>query len=216
MSMHFDRKLLVLAAALACLVAACVMQQPGVASRHRWWSGLGPVLPHDTFPSDCKLCHEGQTWDKLTDDFTYDHERMTGVALEGAHGSARCLLCHNDRGPVAVFMKQGCGGCHQDVHLGRLGGVCTDCHTQETWQPYGQVERHARTRFPLVGIHASTPCFRCHPGFEAGLFTPTDPTCVTCHVSDLNRTTNHIGLGWTANCEQCHMPTDWRNAEIGG
>jgi hypothetical protein len=201
--------------ALLLLATACVLQQPGVASRHRWWSGLGPVLPHDTFPTDCKLCHQGQGWNDLVDDFAFDHRAETGVALEGAHEGARCLRCHNDRGPVEVFARQGCAGCHVDVHLGRLGGLCADCHQQDTWQPVGQIEAHRRTRFPLVGVHASTPCFRCHPGSEAGLFTPSDPNCVTCHVSDLNQTTNHIGLGWVDNCQRCHQPTDWNNAEIG-
>jgi hypothetical protein len=214
MSKHFDSRLLFLCTALLCLGAACALQQPGVAARHRWWSGLGPVLPHDTFPADCKLCHQGETWDTLTSDFTYDHEAETGVALRGAHDQARCILCHNDRGPVLVFMKQGCAGCHEDVHLGRLGGLCSDCHQENTWEPVGQIERHNKTRFPLVGVHASTPCFRCHPGSEVGLFTPTDPECLTCHVGDLNRTTNHIGLGWTSNCDRCHLPTDWRQAEI--
>lgn len=203
-----------LIAALGLLVAACVMQQPGVAMRHRWWSGLGPVLPHDSFPADCKLCHQGDGWNDLVEDFAFDHEGETGYALEGAHEAARCLRCHNDRGPVEVFAKQGCGGCHVDVHLGRLGGVCTQCHTQATWQPFGMVEMHRDTRFPLVGVHASTPCFRCHPGYESGLFVPADPNCITCHVSDLNQTTNHIGLGWVDNCQRCHQPTAWQNAEI--
>jgi hypothetical protein len=210
-----DRKRwLPLGLALLLLAAACVIQQPGVASRHRWWSGLGPVLPHDSFPSDCKLCHQGEGWNDLTDDFAFDHLAETGVPLEGAHEAARCLRCHNDRGPVEVFAKQGCGGCHEDVHLGRLGGLCTECHTQTTWRPEGQIEAHRRTRFPLVGVHASTPCFRCHPGSESGLFTPSDPNCITCHVSDLQQTTNHIGLGWVDNCQRCHQPTSWNNAEI--
>jgi hypothetical protein len=214
MRLHLDRTLLAFCAALACLATACVLEQPGVASRHRWWSGLGPVLPHDSFPSDCKLCHEGESWNSLSEDFDYDHEAETGVALEGAHQEARCLRCHNDRGPVSVFMKQGCAGCHSDVHLGRLGAGCSECHQQSTWQAVGQRERHNRTRFPLVGVHASTACFRCHIGFEAGLFTPTDPSCISCHVSDLQRTTNHIGLGWTSNCQSCHLPTSWNVAEI--
>lgn len=205
---------LALGAALLLLAAACVLQQPGVASRHRWWSGLGPVLPHDSFPSDCKLCHQGQGWNDLRADFAFDHLAETGVALEGAHDSARCLRCHNDRGPVEVFAKQGCAGCHVDVHLGRLGGLCESCHTQATWRPEGQIEMHRQTRFPLAGVHATTPCFRCHPGSESGLFTPSDPNCISCHVSDLNQTTNHVGLGWVNNCQRCHQPTDWNNAEI--
>ena len=68
------------------------------------------MLPHDTFPADCKLCHMGQGWNTLTDDFAFDHEKETGVPLVGAHDQARCLLCHNDRGPVELFASKGCAG----------------------------------------------------------------------------------------------------------
>jgi hypothetical protein len=202
--------------ALGLLVAACVMQTPGSVQQHRWWAGLGPVLPHDTFPTDCALCHVGAGWHDLVPDFSYDHEKETGVALEGAHESARCLRCHNDRGPVAVFQDEGCAGCHEDVHLGRITGQCTDCHQQDTWRPVGMVEAHMRTHFPLTGAHARVSCRRCHPGAEVGFFKPTDADCVSCHAKDLARAVNpnHIGLGWTKNCNDCHLPINWNRAEV--
>ncbi len=202
------------AAAISFAVLSCVMESPGAASRHRWWARLGPVLPHDTFPSDCKLCHVGEKWDTLRDDFTFDHERETGVPLVGAHAQAQCIRCHNDRGPVAVFDAKGCAGCHEDVHQGDLGRNCDSCHEQRTWRADGMIERHHHTRFPLVGAHATTACFRCHPGAEVGNFVPTDTECATCHQADLARTTNHVGLGWTKRCDRCHMPTFWRQAEV--
>lgn len=203
-----------LAGALCSLALACVFSGAPRFQRQGWWSGLGPVVPHDTFPADCKLCHVGDGWNVLTHDFEFDHERETGVPLEGSHAHAQCLRCHNDRGPVATFAEQGCGGCHEDVHLGRLGALCADCHRQETWQPYGQVELHNQTRFPLIGVHAQTACRRCHPGAEIGQFVPTDIQCVTCHRDDLLNTTNpnHIGLGWVDNCQRCHLPTTWLQA----
>ena len=97
-----------LLALLPCMVLACAIQRgPGDGSLHRWWAGLGPVLPHDTFPADCSLCHVGDKWNTLKPDFSFDHEQETGVALDGAHQQARCLRCHNDRGPVAVFRAKG-------------------------------------------------------------------------------------------------------------
>ena len=137
------------------------------------------------------------------------------MPLAGAHEQARCLRCHNDRGPVATFAARGCSGCHEDVHQSRLGPDCTSCHTQqETWFPTGMVERHARTRMPLVGTHAVVSCNRCHPGAFVGRFTPTDTECVTCHQDDLQRANNppHIGLGWVADCNRCHIPTNWHQA----
>jgi hypothetical protein len=197
------------------LAVACVTQSSKSIQLHGWWNGLGPVLPHDSFPADCGLCHVGSNWG-LTTDFSFDHEAQTGYALEGAHNQAQCLRCHNDRGPVTIFTAQGCAGCHEEVHFGKLGSDCLECHTQVTWNPYGQIERHNQTRFPLVGTHAATSCRHCHQGAEVGNFLPTDIECITCHQDDLLRAVNppHIGLGYVDNCQRCHLPTTWQQAEL--
>ena len=205
-----------LTAALVSLVLACVMQTPGSAGLHLWWAGFGPVLPHESFPADCKLCHVGDGWQELVSDFEYDHEAETGARLDGAHEEAQCLRCHNDRGPVSVFERMGCQGCHEDLHQGSLGATCTECHTEVTWEPFGQIERHNLTRFPLNGVHAATQCWRCHPGAEVGRFYPVDPQCISCHQADLARAQNpnHQGLGWVNRCDRCHQPTTWSQAEL--
>jgi hypothetical protein len=198
------------------VVVACATQGPGSGLQYRWWSGLGPVLPHDTFPAECSLCHVGRGWNTLTASFEFDHAKETGVPLRGAHARAQCLRCHNDRGPVAVFQAKGCAGCHEDVHQGELGVSCTACHTEDTWYPVGQREMHNRTRFPLTGAHAATACNRCHPGAFVGNFTPADNECLTCHRDDLARTANppHIPLGWVDDCDRCHIATRWQQAVV--
>jgi hypothetical protein len=210
------RRCIAAAIPLVLFIAACMTQGAESVKQHLWWAGMGPVLPHDTFPGDCSLCHVGDDWQTLTSDFTFDHDAETGYALEGAHSKATCLLCHNDRGPVAVFARQGCGGCHEDLHRGQLGSECTVCHQQQTWNPVGQIELHQHTRFPLVGVHATTSCRRCHPAAEVGIFVPTDTECLTCHTQDLANATNpnHVGLGWTDRCDRCHLPRTWQHAEI--
>jgi hypothetical protein len=210
------RRLLVVAVSLP--VVACALQRVGTYDAHRWWAGLGPVLPHDSFPADCTLCHLGSDWNTLREDFEFDHARETGVPLSGAHRAAQCLRCHNDRGPVATFSARGCAGCHEDVHEGQLGTACQQCHTEQSWMAVGQIERHAQTRFPLVGVHAVTACYRCHPGAEVGQFVPTDPDCVSCHQRDLlgAQNPNHIAFGWVTDCDRCHLPTTWNQAEIDG
>ena len=208
--------LLLVAIWLCSVVVACVTESPGSASRHRWWGGLGPVLPHDTFPSDCKLCHVGQTWNVLTDDFDFDHAAETGVPLIGSHAQAKCLRCHNDRGPISIFNAKGCVGCHQDFHFGELGPNCTNCHQQNTWHPVDMVTKHYQTRFPLVGVHVATACHRCHPGAFVGNFVPTPIECAACHAGDAAATTNppHIPLNWLDHCDRCHTPTVWQQAEL--
>jgi hypothetical protein len=205
---------ILLSIAVPIAIASCLSQDAARGEQHRWWSGLGPVIPHDSFPADCSTCHMGATWDQLRADFTFDHEKRTGVPLRGAHAQARCLRCHNDRGPVQQFASKGCAGCHEDVHLGELGKDCTSCHDQSSWLPYGQQERHNKTRFPLTGAHAAVTCHRCHPGAFVGRFGLTDTKCVTCHTDDATKTTNppHVGLGWTDRCERCHVTTSWNHA----
>ncbi len=205
-----------LVALITASALACVVSGPDATKQHLWWSGLGPVLPHDTFPAQCELCHVGADWQALRSDFHFDHEAETGVALSGAHAAASCLRCHNDRGPAGVFARQGCAGCHEDLHGGDLGNDCAQCHQERTWQPAGQVELHAHTRFPLVGVHATTSCYRCHEGAAAGQFIPTAVECVACHASDLARTQNpnHVGLGWIDRCDRCHLPRTWHDAEL--
>jgi hypothetical protein len=197
-------------------VGACrSSERPGDVPRHGWWSGNGAVVPHESFPGDCGLCHTGKNWLDLDPQFEFDHGTLTGVELHGAHTAARCLRCHNDRGPVETFQVQGCAGCHEDLHQGRLGQDCASCHTEQDWFPVGQLERHSRTRFPLAGAHATTACRRCHVGSEIGVFEPLDSECLSCHRPELARALNpnHAALGFVDNCDRCHRPTSWNDAQ---
>jgi hypothetical protein len=215
-SRRISRRVAAIAFAAVAILVACVAPGTGDAQLHRWWAGLGPVLPHDSFPADCNLCHLGEQWQELRASFSFDHAKETGFELRGAHSHARCLRCHNDRGPVATFQARGCAGCHEDPHFGKVGNDCASCHTEVTWRALAQFERHQTTRFPLTGAHANTACHRCHPGALAGEFVPTDVACVTCHRADLEGTTNppHIPLGWIDNCDRCHQTVRWPSAQI--
>ncbi|MBX3465214.1 MAG: hypothetical protein KF830_18760 [Planctomycetes bacterium] len=195
---------------LAAIACATFVPQQG------WNPDFGPVVPHDSFPADCSLCHTGGDWHTLRADFAFDHARETGVPLLGAHAGAGCLLCHNDRGPVAQFAAQGCGGCHPDPHLGRLGRNCADCHEERSWYPREVITLHDRTRFPLVGAHAAAACFRCHPGAQVGNFAGASSVCVHCHQADFARTANpnHAVVGFSTDCETCHLPVGWQPARF--
>jgi hypothetical protein len=201
-------------AALALCVVACTAGAPKPDGAQYWWKQHGPVVPHDLFPGDCKLCHVGGDWSKIAADFHYDHEKQTGFALLGAHAKAECLRCHNDRGPVQIYAARGCAGCHEDVHKGRLGRDCASCHDETSFRPLEQIAKHNQTRFPLVGVHAATACFACHPNAQVGQFAPTDAECVSCHARDLAHATNpdHAANGWIDRCDRCHIPTSWTGA----
>lgn len=194
----------------SCGWVACQTFTP----RQGWKPEYGPVVPHDTFPTDCALCHTGGNWKTIRADFTFDHGKETGVELHGAHRSVSCLLCHNDRGPVKLFASQGCTGCHVDVHQGNLGKTCQGCHTENSWLVRDAVSRHDRTRLPLVGAHAATPCYRCHTGAPVGNFAGLDPACATCHLQQYLATTspNHTSSGFGTTCNDCHNTIHWQGA----
>ncbi|MBI2932724.1 MAG: hypothetical protein HYY16_13840 [Planctomycetes bacterium] len=200
---------------LLCLaVISCLPRpqpKPRQAKPQAWAEGRGPVVPHDTFPADCSLCHQGGNWHEIRRDFTFNHEKETGTALRGAHADAECLRCHNDRGPVGLFAKRGCAGCHEDIHRGRIGTDCASCHSEADWTPVGVVAMHNRTRFPLTGAHAAVACFRCHPAAEAGEFVGALPRCESCHQTELAaaRKPDHGVMGLTAGCQNCHNGVSW-------
>lgn len=213
-TLRLHRLLVALTAALAAV--ACTVVAPQQGALHRWWSGFGLVVPHESFPADCSTCHVGAAWNEIAADFEFDHEARTGVALHGGHATAHCLRCHNDRGPVATFAAQGCVGCHADVHQAELGPDCGRCHDETTWRVPTARTAHLHTRFPLTGAHVQVACHRCHAGATIANFRPTDPDCASCHHDDMTRTTNppHQGLGWVDRCDRCHMPTSWRPAIV--
>ncbi len=200
---------LVLLGVLAC--ANRIWTDGGKGAQHEWWQGNGPVVSHESFPLDCKLCHEGKDWHSLRADFEFDHLVQTGFALQGAHASAQCLRCHNDRGPVERFSAQGCAGCHVDLHEGKQGKTCQDCHSQNSWNLLASIRDHAATRFPLIGSHAGTACRQCHIGIEVGNMAPLDVACESCHggLEALVSDPDHAALGWVRGCEDCHRPTTW-------
>ena len=181
-----------------------------------WDKRLGPLVSHRNFPGDCGICHVADRWDVLRPDFSFDHKKETGFALEGAHARALCLRCHNDRGPVKAYLSRGCSGCHPDPHASSLGLDCERCHNQVDWRPQGLIAEHARTRFPLYGVHAITPCESCHLQAPAGQFRGAPTQCEMCHQKDLPRATtpDHLASGWTTRCERCHTPAGWTRAAI--
>ena len=66
-SMRFLRALSIVSA-LLFLGVACMVSGRDSAAQKLWWSGYGPVLPHDTFPGDCGLCHVGNDWQHVSDE----------------------------------------------------------------------------------------------------------------------------------------------------
>lgn len=149
---------------------------------------------------DCARCHTEAAWKSVN----FNHDTMTGFALNGKHARAPCQACHV-RPASEVKLSTQCGACHtkDDVHAGRLGGDCQRCHTSDSWDQ-GQRFDHELTRFPLLGKHAGLQCAACHIDRS---FAAKGVTCAACHDDKHHKGT----LGTPATCRNCHNTLDWKS-----
>jgi hypothetical protein len=154
--------------------------------------------------TSCAACHTTAGWAEVT----FAHDR-TGFPLTGRHQGAPCAGCHagSDFGrPLA----RACSACHRDVHRGRMGTRCDDCHDTADWreQPFGP-DAHRRTAFPLDGRHALLPCEECHGDRRDRSFSRPTPRCIGCHELDFGPRASaagvdHLTAGFGPDCRECH------------
>ncbi|MBU1429369.1 hypothetical protein KKF91_02295 [Myxococcota bacterium] len=158
---------------------------------------------------DCGRCHQPSGWHDLKTPDEFAHEE-TGFPLWGAHRALSCAACHQ-----GARVERACGSCHEDAHRGRHGDQCERCHTPRSWRMEAGQQAHQRTRLPLIGAHALTPCSRCHPQRDDSGYQPVPADCRACHLKDVARAEHppHTAPAF-AQCEVCHTPYGWRPAQI--
>jgi len=153
--------------------------------------------PHrEELGEDCAACHTEGAWQETV----FDHDE-TAFELRGAHEKTDCVLCHAD----ASFAEtpKSCVSCHavDDVHEGRFGAACQDCHDEASWQKPA-FDHDRETKFPLEGGHRGVECGACHPG---DLFrTKLGTDCASCHAKD----DPHRGAR-SEECGSCHTVAAW-------
>ena len=174
---------------------------------------IGPSHVATGLPTTCEQCHGVNTWFGAK----FDHLKITGFALTGAHIPLDCTACH--LGGKFSGTPATCVGCHlpnfqkttNPNHLqAGFPQTCQSCHTTAAWQP-ATFDHNTFTKFPLTGAHVIVTCTQCHVnGQFAG--TPTD--CVSCHMKAYQGTTNpnHVQAGIPQTCQSCHNTTSWGNA----
>ena len=149
------------------------------------------------FGKTCADCHAEKAWDQPH----FDHQKNTKYPLLGKHRELSCLSCH--RGDLKKDQTpKRCIDCHRtnDVHGGQQGENCSDCHGELRWN--GKITfDHDLTRFPLLGLHATTPCEECHLNAR---FKDTESECIKCHE---NNNPHQQSLG--RECQLCHNPNAW-------
>src|SRR6185312_1746832 len=130
----------------------------------------------DKIPKDCLGCHQGQDshagrlgaqcgechgndkWQPVS----FEHTRDGHWELSGRHQKVACHSCHT-AAVATQKLPTDCATCHRasDVHAGKLGMQCDQCHTTEGWKTSIAFD-HDLTNFPLVGLHVAVPCEQCH------------------------------------------------------
>ena len=150
---------------------------------------------------ECGDCHEAASWDTAQ----FDHDE-TDFPLLGAHASADCGLCHP--GDRYENTPTECKDCHasEDVHRGKLGSACADCHETEAWKE-GAFDHEKGTDFPLIGEHQEVRCNDCHLTEAVGAAKDLDTNCFGCHAEQ----DDHDG-SFGEECEKCHSPRAWNRS----
>lgn len=147
----------------------------------------------------CESCHSTRAAFKdVSGAGRFDHAK-SAFPLLGAHKAVACANCH-EGGVFKGIAFSSCASCHTDPHRSRLGGGCASCHTETAWRTT-KVD-HARTAFPLRGLHAKVDCVKCHVK-PAALVKPPSATCAICHADP------HRGT-FKQDCSGCHTESSFK------
>lgn len=154
---------------------------------------------------DCHSDHKGADADIVgLKPALFDH-RQTDFRLAGAHAVLACDACHTAGKPHRET-PTACLACHRkdDVHAGRMGQKCQDCHSADSWRK--PTFDHDKTAFPLRERHAEAACAACHPDRK---YEGTTTSCVACH----GQQDPHGGL-FGPKCADCHGAQAWTKARF--
>lgn len=165
---------------------------------------------------DCKSCHNTTDWKQAAQ---FDHSK-TRYPLTGLHLNVACEKCHKPAVPGGPARYRGlkfgeCIDCHVDPHKGSFKERCESCHTTSSWkkvQMAGQFD-HSKTRYLLVGAHATVACTACHVGGDFKKPLRFD-TCAGCHTPDPHKG-QFADRPKKGECAECHTVDGWRPSLFG-
>ncbi len=164
--------------------------------------------------TSCIDCHDFEAFVPAP---KFDHND-TDFRLIGAHKELDCVSCHAIEGSGEDRFQQftglafdNCTSCHEDVHQGKFGNKCTDCHNQNSFSEISGRKNfdHSTTNFPLLGQHRFLDCFECHDRQNSASTMFEDfqhqnfNHCTTCHEDVHN---NKFGQ----DCRKCHSEESFK------
>ena len=164
--------------------------------------------------SQCADCHNTSSFKKIEN---FDHSK-TAFKLTGAHINVTCNKCHPAQvvnGKEMLKLKgiafASCVNCHKDVHLGKFGNDCQNCHSTTGFRNINQKAfDHNKTDYPLEGKHRFVNCSKCH-GNDLNS-KPRHQNCVDCHTDYHNGEFTEGAK--VRDCSSCHnlkgfVPSDF-------
>jgi hypothetical protein len=89
------------------------------------------------FGMRCENCHNTRAWPV----WSFDHDVKSKYKLLGAHRKVACETCHQqsaDKEKNVAPLDTNCVSCHrkEDVHEGKFGVRCEQCHTVDDWKNF--------------------------------------------------------------------------------
>jgi hypothetical protein len=92
----------------------------------------------------CETCHNTRAWAV----WKFDHAVKSKYPLEGAHGKVACESCHQKEAAKdkdIAPLDRSCASCHRsvDVHEGKLGVRCEQCHSVDSWKNFKNRVSHS-------------------------------------------------------------------------
>ena len=133
---------------------------------------------------ECARCHTAEAWKPAS---LFRHAKAK-FPLTGAHEKTPCAKCHTSIADGKPYIKYTglaftqCTACHTDPHKGSFAARCESCHNTTNWKRIAQLQGfdHAKTKFPLLGKHASVACSDCHTHGDFKTAVPFQK-CTDCH-----------------------------------
>ncbi len=166
------------------------------------------------FGNQCKACHTEESFHKIAAGPGFNHS-VTGFTLVGKHQKLDCRECHEKSFGLGGHFREfsskdntDCRTCHEDVHEGKFGTKCLDCHNQNSFKS-GKTPKldnfdHSSTGFALLGKHQQVDCRTCHKQ-DLTTAMPHDK-CMDCH-KDYHEGDFSTKKQLYPDCASCHKET---------
>ncbi len=173
---------------------------------------------HDNkFGSRCAECHNENSFRASPGSLKNFNHARTGFELVGKHTAVDCKKCHTSGSLTTPLKHYTCDACHTDYHEGQMASIlglspdCSKCHTEQGFETsFFTIADHAKTKFPLNGGHAATPCFACHKKEpeKKWQFRKIGERCVDCH-QDIHQGYLDQKFYPDRSCDKCHISSGW-------